>query len=348
VTNYGAKQGADQGATIMARGITEKDVFTACDALVLAGERPTIERVRQKIGRGSPNTVSPMLDTWFKGLGRRLQDPGAFAPPPALPEPVLQAAMYFWETALALARTDFDTRLREGLAEAGAAVEAQQNRADQAEAVASQATANATRLHQDLFERVQQLEQVQQDLAAERARLEGVRTALAEANERINQQDAKSTAELVGARHQLAAAIDRADAADRRVALELERERAARAKAERQVETLQRSLDAARAATTTAKENAQSLLAAGRDREQVQAAQQAALAAELAMERVRLSEVRAAGEAAAQDAATARSQVADLQASLDRLAALVEVGMRVDGQAARKRSAKGSSTASTA
>ena len=42
----------------MARGITEKDVFTACDALVLAGERPTIERVRQKVDRGSP-TLAP-------------------------------------------------------------------------------------------------------------------------------------------------------------------------------------------------------------------------------------------------------------------------------------------------
>jgi hypothetical protein len=42
----------------MPRGITENDVFTACDALLLAGERPTIERVPQKIGRGSPNTVT--------------------------------------------------------------------------------------------------------------------------------------------------------------------------------------------------------------------------------------------------------------------------------------------------
>jgi hypothetical protein len=44
----------------MARGITENDVWTASDALLLEGARPTIERVRQKIGRGSPNTVSPV------------------------------------------------------------------------------------------------------------------------------------------------------------------------------------------------------------------------------------------------------------------------------------------------
>ncbi|WP_196360993.1 DNA-binding protein, partial [Achromobacter xylosoxidans] len=42
----------------MATGITEQDVWRAADALLLEGARPTIERVRQKIGRGSPNTVS--------------------------------------------------------------------------------------------------------------------------------------------------------------------------------------------------------------------------------------------------------------------------------------------------
>ena len=99
----------------MARGITEKEVFTACDALVLAGERPTIERVRQKIGRGSPNTVSPMLDAWFKGLGRRLQDPGAFAPSPDIPEPVLQAARHFWDVAQAGARADLEERVAQRL-----------------------------------------------------------------------------------------------------------------------------------------------------------------------------------------------------------------------------------------
>ena len=64
----------------MATGITESDVWTAADALLLEGARPTIERVRQKIGRGSPNTVSPYLETWFKALGARIRDR---APSPA-------------------------------------------------------------------------------------------------------------------------------------------------------------------------------------------------------------------------------------------------------------------------
>ena len=66
----------------MATGITESDVWTAADAL-LEGARPTIERVRQKIGRGSPNTVSPYLETWFKRCAHprssRLRQPGGRA-----------------------------------------------------------------------------------------------------------------------------------------------------------------------------------------------------------------------------------------------------------------------------
>ena len=106
----------------MAKGITETDVWQAADALLLEGGRPTIERVRQKIGRGSPNTVTPYLDTWFKHLGGRIKDPGAFSAPPALPEPIHQAAQHFWEAALTEARKETDDKLTAGLAAAELAV----------------------------------------------------------------------------------------------------------------------------------------------------------------------------------------------------------------------------------
>ena len=54
------------------RGVQQDDVWAAADALIEEGLRPTIERVRLKIGRGSPNTVSPMLEAWFATLGPRL------------------------------------------------------------------------------------------------------------------------------------------------------------------------------------------------------------------------------------------------------------------------------------
>ncbi len=48
----------------MAKGITQEQVSAAADALVTAGERPTVEKIRAQLGTGSPNTVTRMLDTW--------------------------------------------------------------------------------------------------------------------------------------------------------------------------------------------------------------------------------------------------------------------------------------------
>ena len=56
----------------MARGITEQDVFQAADALLTNGQRPTIERVRRELGRGSPNTVNKLLDQWWASLSARM------------------------------------------------------------------------------------------------------------------------------------------------------------------------------------------------------------------------------------------------------------------------------------
>lgn len=57
----------------LARGIKLGDVLGAADALVDGGVKPTIVRVRKKLGRSSPNTVNPMLDVWFSTLGQRLK-----------------------------------------------------------------------------------------------------------------------------------------------------------------------------------------------------------------------------------------------------------------------------------
>ncbi|MDP1901996.1 MAG: DNA-binding protein [Rubrivivax sp.] len=308
----------------MARGITEEDVWTACDALLLAGARPTIERVRQRIGRGSPNTVSPYLDTWFKGLGGRIKDPAAFAAPPELPDPVQQAAKHFWEVALAETRRDFDKRLQDGLAEAVANVGAEKEKAEQANAAAYEAVAKASRLQVELHEQRQALDQHQQDLAADRARVDEVRAALADANEHLRRQSELVAAERADFQRQLSAAIERADAADRRVGLELERERTARTKAERHGEAAQRAVEALRDKSAIAVDEARMLLEAMRGREADLTAKLALAAADLALERQRVAELRASGELSAAEASTARGQVASLQASVDRLVRLME------------------------
>jgi hypothetical protein len=84
------------------RSITSVDVERAADSLLREGERPTIEKVRLKIGRGSPNTIYPLLDAWWSRLASRLDaGPAALH---RLPEPVAQAAEALWLTALEEAR----------------------------------------------------------------------------------------------------------------------------------------------------------------------------------------------------------------------------------------------------
>src|SRR5271167_527892 len=80
------------------RGITQSAVSHAADTLLRAGERPTIERVRAKIGKGSPNTINPLLDAWWKTLSARLDSgPAALH---RLPEAVAHVAEALWMQAL--------------------------------------------------------------------------------------------------------------------------------------------------------------------------------------------------------------------------------------------------------
>ncbi len=84
------------------RGIASLDVDRAADALLREGERPTIERIRARLGRGSPNTINPLLDAWWKRLAGRLDaGPAALH---RLPAPVLLAAEGLWMQTLDEAR----------------------------------------------------------------------------------------------------------------------------------------------------------------------------------------------------------------------------------------------------
>jgi len=84
----------------MARGITQDQVSAAADALVTAGERPTVEKIRAQLGTGSPNTVTRMLETWRGALATRLSQVLAL---PELPADVGQAFTEVWRLAMAQA-----------------------------------------------------------------------------------------------------------------------------------------------------------------------------------------------------------------------------------------------------
>jgi chromosome segregation ATPase len=80
----------------MPRGITQDQVNATADAILGAGENPTVDKVRAALGTGSPNTVTRMLDVWRNQLGERLRQLSAL---PELPKPVGQAMMGLWQLA---------------------------------------------------------------------------------------------------------------------------------------------------------------------------------------------------------------------------------------------------------
>ena len=127
----------------MARGITQSDVDRAADTLLAQGERPTVERIRQFLGTGSPNTVTRLLDLWWKALGGRLATSAAKVALPDAPPAVVTLASQLWEQALAAAQEHAEAGLegeRSALAAAGLEADARVAAAHQA-AEASEARA---------------------------------------------------------------------------------------------------------------------------------------------------------------------------------------------------------------
>ena len=91
------------------RGVQQIDVTRTADALLRAGERPTVEKIRAKLGTGSPNTINPLLDQWWKELAGRLENaPKALA---RLPEEVIHIAESLWHVCLDQARLTAKTEL---------------------------------------------------------------------------------------------------------------------------------------------------------------------------------------------------------------------------------------------
>lgn len=324
----------------MARGISETDVFKACDALLLEGARPTIERVRQTLGRGSPNTISPMLETWFKHLGARIKDPGAFSAPAGLVEPVFQAAQHLWEVAQAEARRDVDDRVKAGLASAIANVEAEKERAAIADASAFSANARAAQLQIQLDEALAALEaeRIQQATLSARARAAeervlGLQGEIVAAHEAGKQERSRAD-------RAIAQAADRADAAERRAALEIDRERTLRIKAEKATEAVAKRFETALKAELSATSQlnaaegrmAQLQLDAGRRESELQSAGMRLEA--------RVQELETALSVAQQALARASAPEALADQILARLGAATQQGPRLSELTGRTRKKK--------
>lgn len=119
----------------MAKGITQEQVDTAADALVHAGERPTVERIRAFLGTGSPNTVTRLLEVWWQGLGARLAAQQVKMALPDAPASVATLAGQLWEQALVAAQAQAQT----DLADARTAIDAERTELQNAQQAARDA-----------------------------------------------------------------------------------------------------------------------------------------------------------------------------------------------------------------
>lgn len=224
------------------RGIQEVDVFTAADALLAEGKRPTIERVRLKIGRGSPNTVSPMLERWFATLGARVVGVKPAAGKPAgndsdgMPTSVRNAARLLWETArreaeevqraaLASAQADLQGR-EEALVDAQSALARREEAFAQARASLDAALASSQQaretLERQLEEHAVETQRVRAGLEEEMKRL----TALLAQATGVQERMRREHTEIASAKDQdLRQAIDRHAGQEKHLLAEVDRAR---------------------------------------------------------------------------------------------------------------------------
>jgi chromosome segregation ATPase len=92
------------------RGVSALDVQRAADALLRLGLKPSVAAVREHMGGGSPNTVGPLLEQYWRGLGTRLP-----AGPEALervPESLARMTEALWLRTLDEARERTKTQYR--------------------------------------------------------------------------------------------------------------------------------------------------------------------------------------------------------------------------------------------
>lgn len=192
----------------MPRGITQDQVNAAADAILGAGENPTVEKVRTELGTGSPNTVTRMLDVWRGRLGERLRQLSAL---PELPTPVGQVMMGLWQLATEQASQAIAGRF----AEERAALETARN------ALAVERQTWAARLEVAETDRARALaakdlaEHACATLDAQLQDSHALRADLAQQRDRLQAQSDQLSADLQGLRAQLAeqqqaAAADRA------------------------------------------------------------------------------------------------------------------------------------------
>lgn len=227
----------------MAKGKTQEDVFAAANALLMRGERPTVEKVRAYLGGGSPNTITPHLDAFYRHVAARLAGKPVTDLSLDMPIPVARAAEAIWKLAQQEAGAEYDRKLGIGLAGARAAADNAMASAATAHAALAASEGKVLQLLASAEESARNFAELRQQLASATAALDSerrdavaLREQLLSSAHEINQVRADCQAEIQRAN-------ERSDAASRRASLLIEADRSARSQAEHSVKSLRRQLD---------------------------------------------------------------------------------------------------------
>jgi hypothetical protein len=194
----------------MAKGISEAQVHAAADALVAAGERPTVERIRAHLGTGSPNTVTRLLDTWWQALGARLTAQHAMASIPDVPADIAALARQWWAQAWQQAREAVHAdvaRERQQLTDDRMALGHEREALQQAQAQLHQALAQAQQAETAMAARLVDIQRLVEQQAAQLADLAQHRDALETRHARLETEYLSVTARLQA--QEATAAIER-------------------------------------------------------------------------------------------------------------------------------------------
>ena len=159
--------------------VTKEQIFSAADELAAAGQKPTLEAIRQRTG-GSYTTISPALNEW-KARQATAAAPLREPAPQAVADRLAEVGAEVWGIALELANARLASE-REALEKARADLEA-----DRAEA-----TELADRLAAEVEELQSRLVSIEAAEATARGEADELRGQLAAAQEQAHTAEARA------------------------------------------------------------------------------------------------------------------------------------------------------------
>jgi Plasmid replication region DNA-binding N-term len=187
------------GADLRQRGknITRDELFECAQNLMLRGERPSGDRIRDIIG-GSPHKIGPWLEEFWIWLGSLVAPALKKQSIPGVPKPVAQTALQLWNVALDCARQELQTNLAERETAIGARERAAEDLERQAAEREQAAAASAAGLKEALKLATDQLALANQRVKVLEQQLAGELTVKRAEVERLTRRLDRTTRHRTG------------------------------------------------------------------------------------------------------------------------------------------------------